>query len=305
MSAEDAEAAVIAHDEDRHGKVRRKRTDAENALAEFLRSREAECSKGTARYYRATLTPFFAWMGKRPLRTWGRHHVRAWIDKHPDWKPRTTEKNIVSLGTFRTWAVEEKKYAVPDFVASIKPPRIPRKRKTPLRPEQVADLLRVAREHRWLELPVALAAYAGFALGDVRAVEWGDVRWAEGRIQRARQKSGRDLDVKIGPGLREVLSRHMATSGPICRGLPESDSAFAKAVRLLYATAKVPRETGQGLHFLRTFFSSVGVRGTADVKAVADAIGDDPAVLSRYYSHSHPTDRDRVFDAVDAAIRGA
>lgn len=305
MAAEDAEALVVAHDEDRHGKVRRKKTDAENLLAEFLRSRKASCSPATARYYSATLAPFFAWMGKRAIRTWGRHHVTAWIEKHPEWKPRTTQKFLVCVRTVRTWAVEQRHYDVPDFAGSLKAPRVKRRRVTPLAPAHVSALLRVAREHPWLELPVALAAYAGLSLGDVRGLEWADVRWEEGRIQRDRQKSGRALDVKIGAGLRDVLSRHRALSGPVCRGLPTSDTGFAKAVRDLYARAKAPREKGQGLHFLRTFFSSVGLERTGDLGAVADAIGDDPGTVSRHYAHGSASGRDRVFDAVDAAIRGA
>ncbi len=70
------------------------------------------------------------------------------------------------------------------------------------------------------------------------------------------------------------------------RNLPRASSTVSKAVAGLYSRAGVKRAAGEGLHVLRTAFVSAGVAAGIDLATMADPIGDNPAVVARYYTHS-------------------
>lgn len=306
---EDAQAALVEHDRKVHRlEPRGKRTTAAKALEAFIKSRRAaQCTDGTIRYYEAVMLPFWAHMGPRALRSWRRTDVEAWIAKHPDWEPRSVQKLLTVLGTFIDWARDpDVGYDVPNFVGRIRKPRVYRKQVDALSPEQVQKLLATskafAKSHPWLEVAVALAAWTGLAVGDLQALEWTDVNADVTRVVRARQKNKRPLDFAIAPGLREVLLRHRRLGGLVCNGIPTTGTGVAKAVRALYAAAGVPRQKGQGLHFLRTSFVSMAVEMTADIGAVAEIVGDDPATVARFYTKSRDARRAAVMTAVDQAL---
>lgn len=303
MSEDDAQAEVERHDLEVHARQPRgARASPSKALGEFIASRRVHCSEGTIRFYVDALTAFFKRMEGKPFRSWRPSHVLEHLAAHPKWSARSKQKFLGALRTFRTWAVEAKRYDVPDFTVGLKAPRVVQRQVEPLSAAQLRALLAEAKVHPWLEAPIALAAYAGLALGDIRSLEWSEVRWESKRIVRPRDKNGKPLDFKIGAGLLEVLERHRVIAGPICRGLPTSDSAVGQEVRELYARAGVPRERFQGLHFIRTSFVSLGLQATGDLAAVSDVVGDNPGTVARHYAKSRADGRDRVVDAVDRAL---
>jgi integrase len=212
--------------------------------------------------------------------SWRRSDVERWIVRHPDWSPRSRQKFVAVVKTFAAWCTAES-IVLGGALDGIRLPKVARRRRDPLGAAQVRALLDAAAGHPWLELPIALAATTGLSLGDLRDLEWRDVDLRAGRIMRNRVKSGRPLDVRIGSLLRGVLRRHAGDAGPVCVGMPTSDSAISKAVRALYAEAGVARVKGQGLHYLRTAFVSIGLAATGDLTAVADVVGDAPDVVSR------------------------
>lgn len=311
VSLEEAEEVLARHMRERHGKEPSgRRTTADKALDAFLESRRAQhCSKGTVENYEGALRPFWKSMGDRPIRSWRRADAERWSAAHPDWADGTLRKFLRVSKTFIAWARDPAaRLDVPDFIGGMKAPRYFPKPVEALSPEQVRRLLDGARlltQYPWLEVAVNLAARCGLSAGDIRTLDWGDVRWNERRIVRPREKGGRPLDFAISDGLKEVLDRHRALGGPVCRDLPESDSAISKAVRELYAFAKVPRARGQGLHFLRTSFVSMAIAETADIPAVAEIVGDDPATVARFYTKSRDDRRAAAIRSVDKALAGA
>lgn len=301
----DAERRRMAKEREEGKQPRHLRTTAGDALKDFLTSRVEERggTEETQRYYRAALTPFVAFMGDRPIHRWGPDDTLAWMKAHPKWSPRTIQKFLVQVRTFATWC-RARQLDVPDMVGSLRAPRIPRRNRDPLTPDQVAALVAAAAGHDWLEVPVALAAYAGLSLGDCRSLDWAEVDLERGRIVRARKKSGRPLNVPIAPALAAVLKARRATAGPVCRDMPTSSSAVSKGVRGLYRRAGVPRHKGDGLHALRTAFVSAGVAAGVDLATMADLIGDDPATVARYYTHSASAAREAAVARIAGAIGG-
>ncbi len=74
------------------------------------------------------------------------------------------------------------------------------------------------------------------------------------RIHRRRQKTDVKIDVPIVPLLDEVLRRHRAVSGPVCRGLPEDDGHLHTMLRRFYKKAGV---RSAGFHGLRHAWASI------------------------------------------------
>src|SRR5436190_611621 len=88
------------------------------------------------------LGAFFVHMAARPLREWRRSDVEAWLASHKEWSPRTRQKFLVTLRTFRSWAVDDMGYSVPDFLGNLRARTPPRRAVEPLSAAQVAALLR-------------------------------------------------------------------------------------------------------------------------------------------------------------------
>jgi integrase/recombinase XerC len=281
------------------------RADGHEALKSFLASRleERAGTQEGQRYYRVSLRPFVAAQGARPLNRWTLADTKAWIRTHPKWSPRTVQKFLTCLRTFTRWA-REAGLDAPDLAGQIRGPRVQRRQREALTPDQVRALVETADGHPWLELPVALAAYAGLSWGDCRSLDWSEVDLVRKRIIRPRQKSGRHLNIPIAAPLAAVLARHRAVAGPVCRNLPKASSTICKAVAGLYSRAGVKRAAGEGLHFLRTAFVSAGVAAGVDLATMADLIGDNPAVVARYYTHSADGRRSDAATKIATAICG-
>lgn len=310
VSVEDAERTRIRHERDVHGvEPRRIKTPAGTALGKFLESRRAEGRKaGTVDFYRERLPAFFASMGERPMGRWTRADLEAFIVAHPDWKPRTVQALIRACRTFRAWALEAS-IEVADFVGSMKGPTVQRRRRRILSRDEIRRLIDTARNwpdvrrRRWAELAVTLAADAGFALGDIRALTWGEVNLKAGTLCRPRQKTQKPLWVPMTARLKDVLKRAReekpAISGPVVRDIP-GGGGQPKAVREMFKAAKIPREKGDGLHLLRhTFISALLAAGTP-IATVADLVGSSPATIARFYAHSTDEQRREAIRGLEA-----
>ena len=146
---------------------------------------------------------------------------------------------IVACRTFRSWAVDSG-YECPDFIGRLKGPPVKAPERGVLTPKQIQALLERAASHAYLELPIALAAYMGMALGDLTALQWAEVDLDAALIIRERRKTGRPMRIPIVPPLLTILKRRRAISGPVCRGMPESDSSLLKALNALQTRAGIP-----------------------------------------------------------------
>jgi len=194
-------------------------------------------------------------------------------------------------------------YACGDFVGDFKPPRArPAEHREALSAEQCRRLLDAARGH-YLEVPVALALFAGLSRADLRALTWKEIDLDVGLIARPRHKTGTRLRLPISAPLKEILERHLQRSGLVCRRLPESDSSLYKSLHRLMDRAEVPRS---GWHQLRHTAATLLASAGTDVATIGRILGHRPgSPITLRYLH---TDDDRLRQAADAvaeAVRNA
>lgn len=253
---------------------RLERSEASVLLKGFLDSRRAQhCTERTVGGYRAILQRLFtAWEG-RPVRRWRRADLEAYIAEHPSWSPGTIHHLITASKILIRWAREAGR-ELPDFVSGLRPPRHHLPPRHALTGAEVTQLLTAARGTR-LEVPVALAALAGLSLGDLRQITWDEIDLVTGAIRRRRRKSGILVELPIAklPVLADVLTRHRATHGPVCRGLPVSDSALTKDLNALMQGARVPRPPGQSWHLLRRSCGTMLAEAGVPIHVIAAWLG--------------------------------
>lgn len=315
IAKEDAEALRQDHERRVHGRQpRRMRANAATALEDFYASRRADGkTQGTVDFYRGKLPGFFAFQGSKPIARWTRGDLEAWIVSHEAWSPRQVQALVRACRTFRAWAIEAG-LDVPDFIGTLRGPKVRRRRRRVLTPDEICRLLLTARSwkdvrrRRWLEVAVLLAADMGFALGDVRAVTWAEVDLDAQRISRPRAKSGKELWVPMTARVVATLERYRsefpAIHGFVVRAIPKSEGSVSKAIRELFKAARVPREKGDGLHLLRHTFISTLVAKRVPLQAVADLVGDSPTTLARFYLHSTDEDRREAIRTLDRVTSG-
>lgn len=253
---------------------RLERTDASLLLKGFLDSRRAQhCTERTVGGYRFILQRLFtAWEG-RPVRRWRRADLEAYIAAHPKWSPGTIHHLITASKIMIKWAREAGR-ELPDFVSGLRAPRHSLPPRHALSGAQVTALLAAARGTR-LEVPVALAALAGLSLGDLRQITWEEIDLDHGTVRRRRRKSGILVELPFAklPLLADVLTRHRATHGPVCRDLPESDSALTKDLNALMQGARVPRPPGQSWHLLRRSCGTMLAEAGVPIHVIAAWLG--------------------------------
>lgn len=88
-----------------------------------------------------------------------------------------------------------------------------------------------------------------------------------------------------------------ALGGPVCRGLPSSDSSLHKALHRLCDRAGVPRG---GWHRFRHTFATRLIAAGADVTVVARLLGHEHGSTATL-GYVHP-DRDRERAAIERAF---
>ncbi len=175
--------------------------------------------------------------------------------------------------------------------------------------EQVRDVL---EESRWsrtsqYELPIALGVYAAMPLADIRALEWSNVDWRRKVIRRPREKTGTRRTITIVPTLLEILKRSRAISGPLCRDLPHSDSAFTSTLRRICDRAGVPRAPRgyNGWHRLRHTCGALLSQLGADVDTVGAIMGHEKgSPVTQRYMHTSEAVKRRMLEALDREVRG-
>lgn len=145
------------------------------ALGRFLRHlRFLRRSPETVRYYDALLRPLFDELGEvAAMKRWHPGHMQEVLARHTSWSPRTVQMHLSACRRFVRWA-RRARVVVPDFVEDLRGPKVTVREVVAYTPAEVARILEEA-EGTPLEVPVSLALLAGLSLGDLRALDWGDV----------------------------------------------------------------------------------------------------------------------------------
>ena len=260
--------------------------EAAVALDAFLASMEAQrVPAGTVAFYRAKLTLLFRLLP--PSReSWGPVDVEKAIQNRPEWRSKRSVQAVIQAARrYVRWESDRGMYAK-DFTRGIVARGAAPRETVPYTPGQVVALLERARmERHVLEVPIALAAYAGMALHDLRTLTWDEIDLGALELRHARRKTGRGRVLPISPPLAAILAPHAAPDGPVCVGLPGSDTALLRLLKRLQRRAGTPAAGWHacGRHALGTALANAG----ATVAEVGLALQHAPgSTMSLRYVHA-------------------
>ncbi len=162
--------------------------------------------------------------------------------------------------------------------------------------EEVEAMLTHARG--WLRLAIALAAFAGMRLGEVRALEVRDVdltrnqllvRHALSEAEVVTPKSGHERPVPLVPQLAAMLDEARKSKLPRARlvltdaGTTPSRQHVLSRLKALQTRHGLP---ARSFHALRHFFCSVLIRRGASVEAVRLLAGHSDLATTQRYVHA-------------------
>jgi len=261
-------------------------------------------------------------------------HIEAWIKRMRDGNPSeqeprklaattiTTRFNIVH-GVF-TAAIRDRVIAS-DPCTGVTLPRRRRREAAMTIPtaDQVGALLDAARED--FTPFVALAAFAGLRLGEVCALQLGDVDFLRRTVHVRRQvqrapggeaeirppKFGSERDVFLPDELVTMLSVHVSglNDGDPGRWLFErapDKPHHQNSAGFLWRGARESARVEARFHDLRHFFASGLIAAGCDVVTVQRALGHTSATTTlSVYAHLWPSAEDRTRQAAAALMSEA
>lgn len=255
--------------------------------------------------------PFF---GEQAIGEITREHVRRFATKlraEDGLSARSAKVNLVCLGGIFNFAIENgtitsSPVAKPGKIVSV--PKGDRPDFLDIGEMQV--FLAAVKEHRPRCYAMFLtAARAGLRLGELRALQWGDIDWNRGTITVQRNisvttittpKSGKARDVDMTPHLSETLTAHRKAiaAEALKAGWPMPDWVFpnpsgqlaskdivASAFHSCLKAAKLRRVK---LHSLRHSFASALLAAGASLAYVRDQLGHSDVKVTDIYVHASP-----------------
>ena len=174
----------------------------------------------------------------------------------------------------------------------------PKSRKLPDAPDAGEVTAMLQHATGWVRTAVALSAYAGLRMGEVRALEVRDVDLAGGRllIRRALSadevvspKSGHDRVVPIAPELAAQLRLALRHKLPTARVVLTTSGTTPRRQRVLSALRSLQKRHGlpaRSFHSIRHAFCSMLVRAGASVEAVRLLAGHSKLDVTQRYVHA-------------------
>ena len=274
-----AEMERVRVERDLEQRVTVDRRPPADALKGWLAEKEAAGrSAGTVQHNQAKAGRLVrAWEG-RTFPAWTATDIAAWVRETAGTVPRTVQAYLVSITALLTWA-RRHGYPVPaslvEEVREIERPRMRVEDRGVLTTAQVRAMLAAVRGAP-LEVPVALAARAGLALGDIRTLRWDELDLTAGTLARraGRAKTGERYEVALDPALVAILAG-APKRGPLVCG-QQSSRDWQRAIVAVYDRAGVARSRGDGWHRLRHAYGTAMLRAGADLATVRAAMGHAP-----------------------------
>ena len=182
------------------------------------------------------------------------------------------------------------------------PPLPPQSKKLPDAPsdEDVVQLL--ASASGWLRIAIALSTNAGLRMGEVRALEVGDVDLARGLIvvrhafsgsEVLSPKSGHERVVPIAPELRVILEEAMRLKLRKARIILNVKGNTPSRVNVLSSLKALERRIGireWSVHSLRHYFCTTLIRRGGSLEAVRVLAGHSGLEITQRYVHANGAD---------------
>ena len=294
----------------------------------------ATLKASTVRFYRDNLeNHLYPSVGHVPLGLVARRDVKRLLLelRGKGLRPKTVAGIVRTLSTILSEAVEDEKLPANP---ALRPGRLQRQLRDPNAPaastidpytREELELLVATAGARYPEwAPFLLcAARTGLRLGELRALEWGDMDWRQRFIQVERNfvegvstvpKSGRARRVDMSLHLRAALRvwRRRQSASWLARGLarpalvfpseartPLDDSKIRKALRAIAAAAEV-RQRRSIVHVLRHTFGSLLIQQGEPLTYVKEQLGHASIqVTVDVYGHLLPGGNRSAVDRLD------
>ena len=280
--------------------------DAGDALTMFLEylAVRRRLRAPSVQVYRERLEPLFRKFRGTPLTRWTRRMVGEYLDRHPEWSPRTIQLTVNACKVFIKWCKKDGYVQCPDFIDGdgLVPRVRPKTGHEVYSLSEIAMLMKAVRgephRNRWIDLAVNLAFWAALPVGDICALEWRHIDLKSGTLEKRREKTGELIAVPIAAPLRRVLRRHPGISGLVVPHMPKSLDSARKSLRVKIARAGIRmRPEGQrGFHLLRHSLSTALDRVGASHSTVNLILGHSGGSQTLHYIHS---DMERARAAVE------
>jgi integrase len=154
----------------------------------------------------------------------------------------------------------------------------------------------------WLRIAIALAAFAGLRMGEVRAMQVEDVDLREGRLTVRRAlsagevmapKSGDERIVPLAPELHAIVAPIVERKALMTRLVLNGRGRTPRRQHVLTALKRLQAKCGlrsRSFHALRHYFCSALVRHGASVEAVRLLAGHSKLDVTQRYVHAHAAD---------------
>ena len=185
-----------------------------------------------------------------------------------------------------------------DKVPRFRMPKEPPGRIRYLEPAELSALLSACRESRspYLYRAVLIALYTGMRKGEIMALRWDELDFANGFILVRNSKNGRPRMIPMAMELREYLLSIEDRKGLVVPG--EFSGAFARATRRAGIT-------DFRFHDLRHHFASYLVMSGVDIRTVAELLGHRTLAMVMRYSHLRPDHLAKAVSAYAGTISAA
>jgi integrase len=266
-----------------------------------------------------------AHFGHREIRSIKPSTIQAWLRKlQRDLSPTYVKAVFTNVTSVFTAAVDDGLIVSnPCKAASVKPPKLEKRKVVPWPVEQVEAVIDVLPQ-RYRALGV-LAAGCGLRQGEAFGVRVRDIDFLRRQVHVEQQvkivaakvtidtpKGDRTRTVPlpdiVAAELAEHLRRYPAEGDELVftsrEHKPLDRNHFNPYVwKKALVAAGVEPTRYNGMHALRHFYASVLIDAGESVRAVAEYLGhSDPGFTLRVYTHLFPSSEDRARQAVDRAF---
>ena len=156
-------------------------------------------------------------------------------------------------------------------------------------PEEIKQILKIFNP-AW-RLVVLLGCRAGLRRGEIAALKWADVDFANNQLYIAPNKTERHRYVPLSADLRKALESAPRDKGPYVINVGDPNKRDSKDFLTAYyskATADLPFKCG--LHKLRHTFASHLVQNGVDLYRVSKLLGHSSITMTEIYAHLAPQD---------------
>ncbi len=266
--------------------------------------------------------PFF---GEQAIGDITRDHVRQFatkLRKEDNLSARTAKLHLVCLGGIFNFAIENGTVVLNPAAKPGKIVSVPKgDRPDFLEAKETQLFLAAVKEHRPRYYALFMtAARVGLRLGELRAVQWGDIDWNQGTITVQRNvsekeittpKSGKSRTVDMSPQLADTLTVHRKTVAAEAlkagRSMPEwvFPNTLGELMAILPITSafhsclRAAKLRAVKLHSLRHSFASTLLGAGASLAYVRDQLGHSDVKVTDIYVHASPEGERKALSRLD------